>query len=105
MDCGFQELDSSLGCQWNLDSKFQSLVGFRIPNPRISDSTSKIFSDFGFHKQKFRGFRSGFFYTGNSREGQRLEKPFRDNCVMFYYDLVAWRSTKKIESQEKNVLS
>ena len=24
---------------------------------------------------------------------------------MFYYDLVAWRATKKIESQEKNVLS
>ena len=37
-------------CQWNLDSGFQSLVGFRIlwvvfriPRPRISDSTSKNF--------------------------------------------------------------
>ena len=38
---GFQVLDSSL-CQWNLDSGFQSLVGFQIPNSRISDSTSKF---------------------------------------------------------------
>ena len=30
VDSGFQVLDSSL-CQWNLDSGFQSLVGFRIP--------------------------------------------------------------------------
>ena len=30
VDSGFQALDSSLG-QWNLDSGFQSLVGFRIP--------------------------------------------------------------------------
>ena len=30
VDSGFQVLDSSLG-QWNLDSGFQSLVGFRIP--------------------------------------------------------------------------
>ena len=28
MDCGFQVLDSS-PFQWNLDSEFQSLVGFR----------------------------------------------------------------------------
>ena len=44
-------LDSSL-CQWNSDSGFQSLVGFRIPRavfripkPRILDSISK-FSNF-----------------------------------------------------------
>ena len=30
VDSGFQVLDSSL-CQWNLDSGFQCLVGFRIP--------------------------------------------------------------------------
>ena len=70
MDSGFQELDSS---QWNLDSGFQSLVGFpilkavfRIPKPRtpdstgkisrIPDSTSKNFPDSGFHEQKFPGF-------------------------------------------------
>ena len=45
MDSRFQELDSSL-CQWNLDSRFQSLVGFRIPlavfripMPRLFDFT------------------------------------------------------------------
>ena len=48
MDSGFQVLDFG-PCQWNLDSGFQSLVGFRIPwavfqipEPRIPDSTSKI---------------------------------------------------------------
>ena len=52
-DFGFQVLDSSI-CQLNLDSGFQSLVGFRIlwavlqiPKHRISDSTSKNFSDSG----------------------------------------------------------
>ena len=62
MDSGFQVLDSS---QWDLDSGFQSLVGFpilkavfRIPKPRIPDSTSKNFPDSGFHKQNFRD--SGF---------------------------------------------
>ena len=50
VDSGFQVLDSSL-CQWNLDSGFQSLVGFRIPwagfripKPRNPDSTSKNFA-------------------------------------------------------------
>ena len=42
VDSLFQVLDSNL-CQWNLDSRFQSLVGFRIPNPRHPDSTSNIF--------------------------------------------------------------
>ena len=52
-DSGFQLLDCSL-CQWNFYSSFQSLVGFRfpwavfrIPKPRIPDSTSKNFSDYG----------------------------------------------------------
>ena len=54
---GFQVLDSSL-CQWNLDSGFQSLVGFQIPNSRISDSTSKIFPNAGLHEQKCPGFRN-----------------------------------------------
>ena len=37
LDCGFQALDSgfqlldSSFCQWNLNSRFQSLVGFQIP--------------------------------------------------------------------------
>ena len=52
LDSGFHTVDSSL-CQWNLDSGFHSLVGFRIPgavfwipNSRIPHSTSKIFSQF-----------------------------------------------------------
>ena len=53
VDSGFPVVDSSL-CEWNLDSEFQSFVGFRIPRtvfripkPRIPDSTSKIFPDSG----------------------------------------------------------
>ena len=49
VDSGFQLLDPSLS-QWNLESGFQSLVGFRIPwavfripKPRIPDSTSRNF--------------------------------------------------------------
>ena len=67
-DSGFQVLDSSLG-QWNLDSGFQSLVGFRIPwavfripKHRIRDSFSCIpdskAQKSGFHRQKFRTFRN-----------------------------------------------
>ena len=37
-------------CQWNLDSGFQSLVGFRIPPAK--------FPDFGFHMQKLPRLRS-----------------------------------------------
>ena len=56
-DSRFQVLDSSF-CPWNLDSWFQSLVGFRIPKPRIPDFTSKIFLDSRFHKQIFPRFRN-----------------------------------------------
>ena len=55
MDSGFHAVDSGFqywipdSCQWNLDSGFESLVGFwipyavfRIPKPRIPDSTIKI---------------------------------------------------------------
>ena len=31
LDSGFQVLYSISLCQWNLDSRFQSLVGLRIP--------------------------------------------------------------------------
>ena len=64
--------NSSLS-QWNLDSGFQSLVGFRIlwtvfriPRPRISVFTlSKFFPDFGFHEQNFQhsGIRNPDFLT------------------------------------------
>ena len=62
LDSGFHTVDSSL-CQWNLDSGFHLLVGFRIPgavfwipNSRIPHSTSKISPNSGFQKQKFPGF-------------------------------------------------
>ena len=50
-------------CQWNLDSGFHSLVGFRVPRavfrnpkPKILCSKRKSFPDCGFHKQTFSGF-------------------------------------------------
>ena len=52
VDSGFQELDSGL-FRWNLDSRFQSLTGFRvpravfqIPKPQIPDSSRKKFPRF-----------------------------------------------------------
>ena len=70
VEFGFQVLDSSL-CQWNLDSGFQSLVGFRTPctvfrilKPRIPNSTCTIFPDFGSRKKKFP--ESGIPYTGRT---------------------------------------
>ena len=66
-DSGFQVLDSRI-CQWNLDSGFQSLVGFRIPwavfripNPRIPDSISIIFPDSGI-RIPLHGATSLFFF-------------------------------------------
>ena len=60
---GLQVLDCSL-CQWNLDSQFQLLVGFRIlwavlrtPKPRVSDFTCKFFPDFGFrYMGRYKGW-------------------------------------------------
>ena len=54
VDSGFQALDSCI-CQWNLDSGFQPLVGFRNPwavfrTPKTQDSRS--------HKQNFPWFRN-----------------------------------------------
>ena len=62
-DSGLQVLDSSL-CQWNLDSQFKLLVGFRIlwavlrtPKPRIPDSTCKFFPDSGFrYMGRYKGW-------------------------------------------------
>ena len=55
LDFGYRILDS---CQWNLDSGFQSLVGFRIrwvviPDSKAQDTTSK----------KFPGIRNPDFLT------------------------------------------
>ena len=80
---GFQSLSFGLAI-----SGFQSLVVFRIPwavfripKPRILDSTSKIFPDSGFHKQqKFPRFwnpESGFsFIRRNNAEIAHLHHPF-----------------------------
>ena len=58
VDCGFRVLDSSL-FQWNVDSGFHALVGFWstlalfwIPKPWVPVTTSKIFPDFAFYKQR-----------------------------------------------------
>ena len=71
LDSGFQILDSSL-CQWNLDSGFQSLVGFqipwavfRIPKSRIPDSTRKNFPGFRISQAKLSRIpESGIRYRG-----------------------------------------
>ena len=56
MDFAFQVLDSSL-FQWNLDSRFHSLVGYSssIVDYKALDSGFhiKIFPDSGSYKQKF----------------------------------------------------
>ena len=61
--CGFliPGIEFRIPCQWNLDSGFQSLAGFRIswaefriPKSRISNSTrTNSTVEFGFHKQNF----------------------------------------------------
>ena len=60
MDSGFQVLDSSL-CQWNLDSGFQSFVGFRIP--RLSCIPDSKTQDSRFNKQTIHGFQNPDFLT------------------------------------------
>ena len=54
MDSGFQVQESR---SFSVELGFQLLVGFRIPRPRIPDSTGKHFQDSGFHMQKFPRFR------------------------------------------------
>ena len=56
-------------CWWNLDSGFQSLVGFQIPNSRVSDSTSKIFANAGLHEQKCPGFRNPHYARRHDSKG------------------------------------
>ena len=69
MDSGFHLLDSR-SFKWKLDSGFELLVGFRIPTPvfriprpRIPDSTSENFQDSGFQMQTFPGFRNPDAFT------------------------------------------
>ena len=88
LDSGFQVLDFSL-CKWNLDSRLQSLVGFRItwavfriPKPRIPDSTSKNFTHSAFHEQQFSGI--GFpLHMVNSRQIIGTKKvPCKENSFL-----------------------
>ena len=63
---GFRILGTGIRilCQWNLDSGFQSLVGFqipwavfRIPKPRTPDSTANFSKIPNSTRKKFRGLR------------------------------------------------
>ena len=54
VDSGVQVLDYSL-CQWNTDTRFQSLLRFRTPKPRILQAKC---SNAGLHKQKCPGFQN-----------------------------------------------
>ena len=96
---GFHVFDF-IFCPWNLDSGFQSLVVgllipravFRIPRPRIPDSSSKNFPDSGF---PYKGREDNvyviqarnyiisilfqaFGYTGVRREVREREKHKED---------------------------
>ena len=73
---GFHVVDSGFQV---LDFRFQSLVGFRIPGvvfripkPRIPNSTSKNFMDSGYHKQVFPGFSNLDSLTWGDKEAVRF---------------------------------
>ena len=90
-------MDSGL-CQQNLNSGFQSLVGFRIPRavfgiqkPRIPDSTSKILLDSGFHKQKFPGFRNPGFLA---REASVCSKSRATVLMSFRCGVLAFSTSR-----------
>ena len=70
VDSRFQVLDSWFSYQWNLDSRLQSLVGFRIPlaeyripKPSIPDSAGKNFPDSRLHKPKIPRLRNLDYFT------------------------------------------
>ena len=76
VDSGSQVIDSSL-CQWNLDSGFQLLVGFRFlklcsgfQSPGFQISQAKFSQDSGFYEQKFPRFWNPDSLT---RENPRIE--------------------------------
>ena len=81
VDSGFLVLDSGF-CQWNLDSGFQSLVGFwnpqavvQIPKPRIPDSN-----------QRFPGFSyMGRKIAGNCPYSQRDASLVKENTLIYSY--------------------
>ena len=89
----FQVLDSSL-CQWNLDSRFHSVVRIQrailpIPKPRIPDSTSKNFPDSGIQIPlhlgvtiNFQGRIQEFLIGGWRGVGSKLW--FRKDSLSFF---------------------
>lgn len=95
LESGFQVLDSNL-CQWNLESGFQLLVGFRtpwaafrIPKPRIPYSASTIFPD--------SSFRSTSKHFRESRIRIPLHKApiahsSRDHSWNLFFFNAFWRS-------------
>ena len=66
-------------CQWNLDSGFQSFVGFRIPwgafpipKPRIRDFTGKNFLDSGIRVLYHRA-KNTLPYTEERRKNKMID--------------------------------
>ena len=77
VDSGFQALDSSLR-QWNLDSRFRSLMGFRNPWAVFWVLKTRIL---GLQKQHFPGFRNQNSMTwGDTGEGRTLASDFCLDC-------------------------
>ena len=69
-------------CQWNLDSGFQSFVGFRIPwgifpipKPRMPDFTGKNFLDSGIRVLYHRA-KNTSPYTEERRKNKIIDIPF-----------------------------
>ena len=95
LESGFQVLDSNL-CQWNLESGFQLLVGFRtpwaafrIPKPRIPYSASTIFPDSSFRSTS-KNFRESKIRIPLHRVPIALSS--RDHSWIFFFLNALWRS-------------
>ena len=64
---------------------------FQIPKPRSLDSTSKIFPESGFHKQKFPGFgESGLHWVKwpSRLESRFLEQPWEKQTGLNYQEVI-----------------
>ena len=84
MDSGFQVLDFS----WILVGYRITWAVFRIPKPRIPDSTSKNFTHSAFHEQKFSGIRF-LLHMVNSRQIIDTKKvPCKENSFYWWFLIV-----------------
>ena len=78
-------------CQWNLDSGFQSLVGFRIPKPvfripipKTPNSRSKYFQDIQDGKNAFLDFKNKKFKKSKNLDfPKRLTHGFGQKLAIF----------------------